>query len=186
MSYWILCLEGSGKEMKKGITGKSADSQSNEELDEMLVEESLHDGDDKNAKDPTEGNDKNGTARCQPDFVIIEIFLMVCTWFLVIGMFMVIEITVIIVIVIMITFIVIMAIGLSGLINSFLTLGSIIFLYQTLDWHQSDSWLPPPCGRGQHTCRPRPGHQETDMIVSEAFESLLFLLTQLEILKMSD
>ena len=52
MSYWILCLEGSGKEMKKGITGKSADSQSNEELDEMLVEESLHDGDDKNAKIP--------------------------------------------------------------------------------------------------------------------------------------
>ena len=54
------CHEGMRKKMKESISSQSAHSQSYQELDQVLVENSLHDRDHKNTKDATKRDQKNG------------------------------------------------------------------------------------------------------------------------------
>jgi hypothetical protein len=43
--------------MEEGVTQHAADGQGDQELNEMLVEDLLHDGDDQNAENAAEGDD---------------------------------------------------------------------------------------------------------------------------------
>ena len=48
-----------GQEVEKSISSKCSNSQGYQELYQVLVEHSLHDGDHKNTKDSTERNKKD-------------------------------------------------------------------------------------------------------------------------------
>lgn len=56
------------KEMKEGVSCQSADGQSHQELDEVLIENLLHDGDDQDAKNAAGADSNNRDCSVQPDF----------------------------------------------------------------------------------------------------------------------
>ena len=59
------------QEMEKSISRESSHSQGDQELDEVLVEHFLHDGDHKDAKDATQGYQDDGPGSCKPCLIFI-------------------------------------------------------------------------------------------------------------------
>lgn len=69
-------LEGVGKEVEEGITSECSDSQGDEELDEMLVEDSLHDRDHEDSEHPAEGDYEDSSAGRKPGLVVVYLFVL--------------------------------------------------------------------------------------------------------------
>ena len=58
---------GVRQQVQHGVAGQRADGQRHQELDEVLVEDLLHDGDDQHAEDAAQRDDQHGAGRLQPD-----------------------------------------------------------------------------------------------------------------------
>ena len=64
--------ESMWQKVKKSITSKGSNGQCDEELDQMLVEHSLHDWDHDHTKHPAEGDEEDGGGGGQPDPVVLH------------------------------------------------------------------------------------------------------------------
>merc|ERR1719370_551075 len=60
------------QKVEKGVASKSPNCQRDQELDEMLVEDALHDWDHDHPEHPAEGDEEDGGGGGQPDPVVVR------------------------------------------------------------------------------------------------------------------
>ena len=64
--------EGVGEEVEEGVPGEGAHGQGDQELDEVLVEDPLHDRDHNHPEHAAEGDEEDGARGGEPDPVVLH------------------------------------------------------------------------------------------------------------------